>query len=198
MEAYLPLIPKGDVFLGGWSFGGALALMIARARLDRGLPVKGVVLIDSFNSEGWSLMDDSSPRFLANSDQQAALSATDFSALHQAHADTLLVGGYHQSSCPDTPVLLIRADNTLHDDNTFVVPGYEVSEQHRKNDGVSLRRGKELSPMMRNFWSPERFGTFDVLTVPNVGHWDLLTPGGTVVLVSEAIEKWCDLVVEAP
>ncbi len=54
VSGYAPLIPADEnVYLGGWSFGGAIALSIAARRLAAGQPVRGVVLVDRYNTTDW-------------------------------------------------------------------------------------------------------------------------------------------------
>lgn len=52
-DNYAPFIPMGEpVYLGGYSSGGLLALGIAARRRSLGQPVAGVILLDTFNTQG--------------------------------------------------------------------------------------------------------------------------------------------------
>ncbi|KAK0437447.1 acetyl-CoA synthetase-like protein [Desarmillaria tabescens] len=163
VDAYDPLIPKENVYIGGWSFGGMLALAIAERRLQRGDPVKGIVLIDSYNTQGWRNVSNCSP-----DDTPDIL---DFSTIHQAHVDDRLIESFVEPRC-DVPVLLVRAGNGLGTDG----------------DGFVLPEGQKCGE--RNFWSEDAFKSLDIVTIFGAGHYDLMQSDETVGLVSETIRRW--------
>lgn len=55
---YLPLFPPEPIYIAGHSSGGNIAMLIAAARIAKGLPVKGLILLDAFNAEGFEERSD--------------------------------------------------------------------------------------------------------------------------------------------
>ncbi|KAJ7753357.1 acetyl-CoA synthetase-like protein [Mycena maculata] len=100
-ERYMPLVPESPtVVLAGWSSGGKIALSFAAQRRAAGFPVKGVVLLDSYNTEG-------SSRF----EPPADMNLPPLQDMQLRYMNTL-GPSYLEPHCV-VPVLLIKAERSL-------------------------------------------------------------------------------------
>jgi dienelactone hydrolase len=100
-DRYMPLLPlEHPVVLMGWSSGGQIALTMQAQRRAAGFPVKGVILLDTFNSEG-------AEHFAPPAD----LVLPPLQMMQLLYMNTL-GPSYSEPSCP-IPVLLIKAGQSL-------------------------------------------------------------------------------------
>ncbi|KAJ3875334.1 hypothetical protein F5051DRAFT_471010 [Lentinula edodes] len=53
VQSYEPLLPLRSAFIGGWSSGGNIALLLAAEHVRKSRPVKGVILLDSYTGDGF-------------------------------------------------------------------------------------------------------------------------------------------------
>ncbi|KAE9401198.1 acetyl-CoA synthetase-like protein [Gymnopus androsaceus JB14] len=138
VDKYMPLIhPSNSIYLAGWSSGGNIALALAARRIQAGLPVKGVILLDSSNTFGWKLID--------NRAYQAPTTLWD---MHLAHVVSLLETCV-QPRC-SAPVLLIRAETP------WLMPNCKWAYP-------SLKEGeREDERLERNFYELEKMSNLTV------------------------------------
>lgn len=167
VDKYMPLIhPSNSIYLAGWSSGGNIALALAARRIQAGLPVKGVILLDSSNTFGWKLID--------NRAYQAPTTLWD---MHLAHVVSLLETCV-QPRC-SAPVLLIRAETPwLMPNCKWAYPS--LKEGERKDERLE-----------RNFYELEKMSNLTVVTIPGSEHRSLMMNPFHRRLVSEEIRKWC-------
>ncbi|TBU25911.1 acetyl-CoA synthetase-like protein [Dichomitus squalens] len=196
VAAYTPLISSAsDIFLGGWSVGGMLALALAQKRLAAGQRVRGVVLIDSFNSEGWRYTG--SP--LDSEHGNDKLSAEEFSRVHQAHVDGI-IGRLTTKRC-DVPVLLVRAGIGMGvqeiEQAGFAVPYLNRSAQRSLDSGIGglsddddLKTPTCTSPEETNFWTRSVLPQLEVVTVEGADHYSLMRDGALCAKASAEVAKW--------
>ena len=135
-----------------------LAMSIAQRRLERGHPVQGVIMIDSYNTEGWKYLggDDASDAPKSPLAKDEGMKAKDFSTLHQAHVDTLVDSYVHPRlsvSGQDVPVLLIRAERGLTSEgHKYSIPNLDAAPERKSpvagvlNLTIFHRRGSLTTP----------------------------------------------------
>ncbi|KAI0667972.1 acetyl-CoA synthetase-like protein [Trametes maxima] len=208
VSAYAPLIPADDdVCLGGWSFGGAVALTIAARRIASGQRVRAVILIDSFNTTGWRPANSDAP--LAEAGEHERLSADAFAAAHQAHMDKI-VGEFREASVSlSVPVLLVRAGigmgvkdiekagfNVPYD---FLSPdakrsvdsgiaGIDVESDRLEETDEDRRSSTQLEAL--NFWNKSALPELEVVNIEGADHYSLMREGTLCARASEEIAKW--------
>ncbi|KAJ7762734.1 acetyl-CoA synthetase-like protein [Mycena maculata] len=175
-DKYIPLMaPDEPIFLGGYSSGGLLAISIAARRRSLGQPVKGVVLLDTFNTQGWTFRGFAPDTDYGSNHLSNALnpSAKELQRLSERHTYHLIQ--YFIEPKLDVPVLLLRAGVRDTSDTEFYVA-----------DGGD----DEL-----NFFTRENMPMIEVYTVPGAEHADMVgykdnfaTP--VVCEVAEHIRRW--------
>ncbi|KAJ7727915.1 acetyl-CoA synthetase-like protein [Mycena metata] len=175
-DRYIPLLPADEpIFLGGYSSGGLLAISMAARRRSLGQPVKGVILLDTFNTQGWTFRGfapdtDYGTNHISNALNPGAKELQRLSERHTYH----LIQHFVEPQL-DVPVLLLRAGVRDTSDTEFYV-----------TDGDD-----EL-----NFFTRENNPLIEVYTIPGGEHADLVgykdnfaTP--VVQEVAEHIRQWC-------
>ncbi|KAJ7477238.1 acetyl-CoA synthetase-like protein [Mycena galericulata] len=109
-DKYLPLMPPDEpIFLGGYSSGGLLAILIAARRCSLGQPVKGLVLFDTFMTQGWTFRGfapdtDYGSNHISNALNPSAKELQRLSERHTYH----LIQHFIEPKI-EVPVLLLRA-----------------------------------------------------------------------------------------
>ncbi|EPQ54389.1 polyketide beta-ketoacyl-synthase [Gloeophyllum trabeum ATCC 11539] len=111
---YADLITKtasGPILLGGWSFGGVAAFEIARQLLRKGVPVKGVLLIDSPSPVNHVPLSQSLIEAVVNLDARGANSDIGRLVKAQFEKNSALLGKYDPVSAggPFPPLVLLRS-----------------------------------------------------------------------------------------
>ncbi|KAJ6561549.1 acetyl-CoA synthetase-like protein [Mycena vulgaris] len=121
-ERYMPLVPSDrTVILAGWSSGGKIALNFQAHRHSAGLPVKAVILLDSYNTEG-------SERF----EPPADMGLPPLQDMHLRYMNTL-GPAYLEPYC-SVPVLLIKAAHSL-----LPTPSEEAAREAHSRNNWTLR-----------------------------------------------------------
>jgi pimeloyl-ACP methyl ester carboxylesterase len=117
-ERYMPLVPSDqNIIVVGWSSGGKIALGFQAHRLAAGFPVKAVILLDSYNTEG-------SERF----EPPADMGLPPLQDMQLRYMNTL-GPSYLEPHCA-LPVLLIKAAQSL-----LPTPSDEVARAaHARNN----------------------------------------------------------------
>ncbi|KAE9384858.1 acetyl-CoA synthetase-like protein [Gymnopus androsaceus JB14] len=164
-EHYLSLIPMDrSIYLAGWSSGGTLALAMAAARVKSGLPIKGVILIDSSNTLGWKI------KF-----------RTTFNSMKGAHLRHIrpLLETAEQPYCP-VPVLLIRSERP------FTINGKPLNEYPPLLHGQT-----EDARLLHNFYDMEKMPNCKIVTIPGSDHISLMSNVLHRSQLCDHIRDWC-------
>lgn len=167
---YMPLIPSDQaVYLAGWSSGGNVALDIAAKRLARGMPVKGVILLDTMNTEGWKLrIVEPTPGFERG----------ELMTMHLIHTKILLQQVV-EPRC-DFPVLLIRAGS----EHPMAVPGVWEHRPLPEKGTVDMRHE-------RNFFTTRNVPFMETVTLDKANHMSLFSEEPYRQITSDIIRQWC-------
>ncbi|KAF7330868.1 Acetyl-CoA synthetase-like protein [Mycena venus] len=176
-DRYMPLLPGDEpIYLGGYSSGGLLAISMAARRRSLGQPVKGVVLLDTFNTQGWKFRGFEQTTDYGTNHISNALNpgAKELQRLSERHTYHLIQ--YFVEPSIEVPVLLLRAGVRDTSDTEFYVA---------ENGDDEL-----------NFFTRENIPLLEIHTVPGAEHADLVgykdnfaTP--VVHEVAEHIRQWC-------
>ncbi|KAJ7179599.1 acetyl-CoA synthetase-like protein [Mycena filopes] len=153
-ERYMPLLPPDEpIFLGGYSSGGLLAISMAARRRSLGQPVKGVILLDTFNTQGWTFRGFAPDTDYGTNHISNALNpgAKELQRLSERHTYHLIQ--YFVEPKLDVPVLLLRAGVRDTSDTEFYV-----------TDGDD-----EL-----NFFTRQNNPLIEVHTIPGGEHADMV------------------------
>ncbi|KAJ6498333.1 acetyl-CoA synthetase-like protein [Mycena vulgaris] len=174
---YLPLIPATEsVYLGGWSSGGNLALAMAAERVAQGLPVHGVILLDPYNAEGFTVSEGHT-YYPARKGRYISKPRARQLA-HLKHSRKLMEN-YVQPKV-DVPVLLIRAGTSVHD----TLRHYNIPEPA----DYAVRDSRYDT----NFFTRERITKLEVITIEDADHKSLVQNPAFSGRVSALIRKWCE------
>ncbi|KAK7473234.1 hypothetical protein VKT23_001332 [Stygiomarasmius scandens] len=163
VECYIPLMPSTSVFIAGWSSGGNIALLLAAERVRRGLPVKGVILLDSYNGQGFI-----PKRHKTDYDDPAKRRA--YSQMN--HIETLLPH-FEEPVLENVPVLLIRADQ----DPLGRIP--------------ASYPGKRKEDICVNFWSRDKLKRLDIALVEGANHKTMMDEASFRPRVATIMRHWC-------
>ncbi|KAJ6463219.1 acetyl-CoA synthetase-like protein, partial [Mycena vitilis] len=153
-DRYLPLLPQDEpIYLGGYSSGGLLALSMAARRRSLGHPVKGVVLLDTFNTQGWTFQGfQADTDYGSNHISNALNPAKELQRLSERHTYHLIQ--YFVEPQIDVPVLLLRAGVRDTSDTEFIVA--------------------ETGDDELNFFTRENNPLLEIHTVPGAEHADMV------------------------
>lgn len=203
VSAYLQLLPPSDdIFLGGWSVGGTIALALAARRLAAGQRVRGVVLLDSYNTAGWRRVSSPPPRPVE--DVHCALSSDQFARAHQAHCDSLIGEFAVSTPLADVPVLLVRAGIARPIEEIqragFVLPYLRQGAERSVDSGIGgidvgdiagACGDKEMGALEKTlFWTRKILPQLDTVTVEGADHYSLMQDGKLCAQASQKVAQW--------
>ncbi|KAF9263364.1 ketoacyl-synt-domain-containing protein [Marasmius fiardii PR-910] len=116
---------KGDVLVGGWSFGGVVAYEAARQIMqgNNGRRIKGVVLIDSPSPVNHVPLSSSLIDVVANLDGRSSKSEVARLVKEQFAMNSSMLGKYNPSrNGPHPPLVLLRSSEGLNLKGNVEVP----------------------------------------------------------------------------
>lgn len=162
----MSLIPSSrSVYIGGWSSGGNIALLLAAERVRRGMPVAGVILLDSHNGRGFQ-----PKRHRTDYDDPARAR----SYVQMNHIEALLPLFEEPTMGDEVPILLIRAGA----DPLGRIP---KSFPSQPADGIP-----------RNFWTKENLRNLEVAVVQEANHKTLMDDAQFRPIVARFMREWCE------
>jgi pimeloyl-ACP methyl ester carboxylesterase len=174
----MPLLPSDrPVWVGGWSSGGCLALAVAKRRLALGQPVLGVILLDSFNPDGWQWLGYAPDNPFGCNDPSNAIKPgpKELAMVHLRH--TNLLGASWAEPELDIPVLLIKSG---------IPPfGFDKEYVFPERDG---------DPRLSNWWRKERLSHLEVAVIEDATHNTIVGYGTPLGEYPPTCRKVSDLI----
>ncbi|KAJ4491140.1 hypothetical protein C8J55DRAFT_556731 [Lentinula edodes] len=165
VQSYEPLLPLRSVFIGGWSSGGNIALLLAAEHVRKSRPVKGVILLDSYTGDGFIPTKEHKTDY--PDDPAKARAYTQMN-----HIEKLLVAypEPESSELEGIPVLLIRAGSD---------PMGKVTRDHPNQTKENLEK---------NLWSKVKM---EIKEVKEANHKSLMAEEEFRQRVAKIVRRWC-------